>query len=119
MSEYLGFVHTMTLASVCEYPIRMHKGLVKFPAVEILEAKGQPVARAGEWKAVLTVEDTQVGVFIEWLSDTMPGRCVIRGVYSWERLEFTIKRKFLGLVVYFRNSVDAVHFRLTWSDFYA
>lgn len=119
MNESLGFLSAMSLSCVCEYPIRMQKGRVRFPDIRILETRGQPVARAGEWKAVLTVEDSEVTNFIEWVADTMPGRCVIRGVYAWERFDFTIKRKFLGLVVYFRNAVDAVHFRLTWSDFYA
>lgn len=119
MSDSLGFLRTMSLSSVCEYPIKMQRGRVKFPDIHVLETKGQPVARAGEWKAILTVGDREVTNFVEWVADTMPGRCIIRGVYAWEKFDYTIKRKFLGLVVYFRDAVDAVHFRLTWSDFYA
>ncbi len=55
---------------------------------------------------------------MEWIKDTMFGRAEVWGIWQHEVREFSTICDFKGLVVYFNNATDAVHFQLMWQDAY-
>lgn len=67
---------------------------------------------------MLKLPETEVIGLLEWIEDTMKGRCRVWGIWCWEIREFTTTRLFKGLVIYFSNAIDAVHFQLMWTDSY-
>jgi hypothetical protein len=100
----------------CEHPLRVKGSRVIVPSLDSLRVNGRPLARAGEIKAFLETDETEVMSLVEWIKDTMESRCRVLGIWSWEEMEFRVVRQFKGMVIYFDDSTDAVHFRLMWND---
>lgn len=107
---------------VLEYPVRIRKGKVVWPDIDTLEAEGKTFGRSaapGSHMALLNVVDgPEIESCIDFLDVCLGKRSLVRGVFAFERHDWQIVRKFEGLVVYFGNEQDAIHFRLGWGEFH-
>lgn len=65
---------------------------------------------------MLQPTEEEVVELVDWINETMKGRARIRGIWRVETLDYSTTRDFKGVVVYFKNAVDAVHFQLMWTD---
>lgn len=99
-----------------EHPLRFRGKKISVPTATSLNTKGQPFARGGEYKAMLQPQEEDVPELVEWINETMMGRAVVRAIWRVEVMDYCVIRDFKGVVVYFNNAIDSVHFQLMWTD---